>query len=471
MKHLSRSLPVLVALAAIPVAVLMAPTVINYVVPQATAALDAQPKDVIRAAGLALPALLLAVPLATVAVRRFPPVFALACGLFAILAGQLAAQYAESVLVFGASRVVQGLGAGVLLPAVLTLAWQSRTRLPLAVFAGTFVGALIVAMPLALSAVPKANGRWREALTPYPWLAGVALAVGALALIFRNQAQALPPLRSTERTQLLLPMVPAAGFAFLAVAAADSSWTSGVKLIVAGLGLVALTGLAIVGSRDATTGSPLGSALVMVTVGLLVLPVTAPLAGLVGTEYDPGDLPLWPFLAGAVAAIAGACVTVRLRTEHARAALGTGFGFTLIAVLVLLMTDPEASLALLTVPVVLLGAGAGMALAASLSEARLGSALFGLTLCFPAVLTGHLIAGALQVKELDDAVRAGGGPADIVFALTSAFRIWLIIAGVLVVVLAGTAMLVARRGTDRLIGDIPHTENRAMENNPWPSAL
>ncbi|MEO5876565.1 MAG: hypothetical protein ABIS86_13435 [Streptosporangiaceae bacterium] len=437
----------LVALVAVPAAVLVVPNTMTYVVPQALAELGAGPGQVgalVRSAGLALPALLLAVPGAAVAARRLPPWTVLLAGLFCVLAGELGAMAVGSVPLIGAVRALQGAGAGAILPATLILAWARRDRLPLALWAGSFIAALIVTMPLALAAVPTGAGQWRPVLSPQPLLVGAALAVAALTVSVRGRAVPLPLLRAPERTQLLLPLVPAAGFAFLAVAATGDAWAPGVKLIVAGLGLVALTGLAIIGSRDASTGSPLGVAIVMVTVGLLTLPVTAPLAGLAATHHNPGGLPAAPFLAGGAAALGGALSTVRLGAERARSAIVTGHGLAIISILVLLMVDPGANGFLLALPMVLLGVGAGLALAASLRDVRLGSALFGLSLCFPAVLTGHLVSGSLQVAKVESAVQAGGGQVEVVYALTAAFRVWLIVAGVLTVLLAGAVMIAGR---------------------------
>jgi hypothetical protein len=85
-----------------------------------------------------------------------------------------------------------------------------------------------------------------------------------------------------------------------------------------------------------------------------------------------------------------------------------------------------------------------MALAASLRSAELGSALFGLALCFPAVLSGFLVIGPLQVARVNAVVRVGGGMQNAVYALTAGFRVWLIVAGVIAVLLAGAAALAGR---------------------------
>ncbi|NVI92617.1 hypothetical protein HUX53_36430, partial [Actinomadura sp. BRA 177] len=263
---------------ALPAAVLTVPDASGNVVPAAARALDlgdAGVAGLLRATGLALPALLLTVPLGAVAARRFPAWTVLATGLAVLLAGLGAVRFAHSVPLAGAIRAAQGAGAGIVLPASLVLVWERRDHTLAAVWAGVLAGTLIVAMPLALKAVPMSGSDWRVALAPFPWLA--VAAVGAA------------PARYTERGQLLLPLVPAAGFAFLAVVAADD-WSPGARILVAGLAVPALIGLAVTGGRDAPAGSPHGCALVMIAVGLLTYPVAGPPAGL--ASLTPHPLPL-----------------------------------------------------------------------------------------------------------------------------------------------------------------------------------
>jgi hypothetical protein len=472
----SRLGALLIVITSVPAAVLVVPNMMSYVVAQAVRDLGlpaADAADMVRAAGLALPALLLAVPLAAVLARRVPAPAVLIGGLGVVLAAEVGAEFTGSIPAIGAVptvgvlRFVEGLGAGAVLPATLVLAWRHdgpRGRALTALWAGSLGAALILAVPLALYGIPAAgaqggagpgvvsagqlSGDWRAALQPYPWLAVIALVVAAVCGPLPARA-ALPALRHTERTQLLLPLAPAAGFALLAVVT-TYGWPPAAQLIVAGLGLAGLAGLAVVGSRDAAAGSPLGFAVVALTAGVLGMPLAAPLAGLISTEMGPRGVPLAPYAAAAVAAAVGALLAARLPATAERAAVLAGHGLAVVAVLVLLATDtlpgawsrPWPVLA----PLVLLGAGLGMALAASLRSAGLGPALFGLTLCFPGVLCGYLVIGPLQVRWVDAAIAAGGGAGDVVVALTSAFRVWLIVAGVIAVLLAGVAAVAGRRG-------------------------
>lgn len=456
----------LVAFTSVPVVALAVPNTVSYVMTQALRDLGLgtdQAAGLVRANGLALPALLLAVPISAVAARKVPAWLVLLTGLLCVLAGEIAAQFAGSVPLIGAARAAQGVGAGVILPATLVLLWQRHGRLLVTVWAGVFAGALLLAMPLALYAVPavpptpgvlpgapaaaapSGTGGWRAVLQPYPWLIGVALAAAALLVALRVWARAdpLPVLRHTERTQLLLPFVPAAGFAFLAVVT-TYGWSPGAQLIVAGIGLAALLGLALVGTRNTTTGSPHGFAVVVLTAGLLTVPVAAPLTGLVSTRLGPHGVPLMPFAAGAAAALAGALLTARLHGPGARMAVLAGHGLVIIAILIFLTTDAASNKWLLAAPLASLGAGIGIALAVSLRSTGLGSALFGIALCFPAVLTGYLIVGPLQVAKVNEVIAQGGGQRDVVYALTAAFRSWLVVAGVIAVLMAAGAVLAGR---------------------------
>ncbi|MFP3966026.1 hypothetical protein SMC26_27210 [Actinomadura fulvescens] len=409
---------------------------------------DAGLPGLIRAAGFTLPALLLAVPVAAVASRRFSPRFVLLFGLVLLLGGLGVARFAGTVPMIGIGRALQGLGAGVALPAVVVLVAERRSRALASIWAGTLVGVLLLAMPLALYATPlpvggSPPGDWRAAFGPYPGIAGAALGAAFLCVILRGR-RPLPAPRRAERGQLLLPAVPAAGFAFLAVVT-TYGWSPGAQLVVGGIAMIALLGLAVVGSGDTTTGSPLGCAVVMVTTGLLTYPLAGPLAGLANGSAalrGTGDprLQLVPFAAAALAALLGALATVRMSRDAARGAVLGGHGLVLVAVLVFLATDVASGPWSLLAPLVPLGAGLGMALAASLREAGAGAALFGLTLAFPAVLVGQLLVLALQSGQIQR-LRPETG-AEQLYGLTAGYRVWLIAAGVLTVVLVAACVRV-----------------------------
>ncbi|NDU74385.1 hypothetical protein GWI34_17345 [Actinomadura sp. DSM 109109] len=440
----------LLAFTAPPAAVLVVPDVSGNVVPAAASALalgDDEIPGLLRATGLSLPALLVTVPLAAVAARRFAAWGVLVSGLAVLAAGIAAVRLAPSLPAVGAVRAVQGAGAGAVLPASLVLVWERRNRALVAAWAGALAGTLILAMPLALKAVPApAEGTaahdWRAALAPYPLLAAaVAATAAALAHpLLRGRRRRRPPgPRRAECGRLLLVLVPAGGFAFLAVVAAHG-WSPGARLLVAGLTLPALAGLAFAGARDATLGGPSGGAVALIAAGLLCHPVAGPLAGLSAAGRGPGGPPLLPFAVAAAAALAAALAAARAGT---RGAVLTGHLLMAAAMPLGLAGGALGRWALLA-PLVPLGAGAGLVLAASLRDARVGTALFGLSLCFPAVLAGQLLVLSLQAGRLERL--HPGTRAEQAHALLEGYRVWLALAFGAAVLLALAA---ARPGGGR----------------------
>lgn len=444
-----------VLVTAVPAAVLVLPDTASYVVPQASRDLglaDGQAAGFVRACGLALPALLLAVPPAAALVRRVPAWSVLFAGLAILLGAEAVAAHATSVPLVGAVRLAQGLAGGMILPPALVLAWERRERRVAAgVWAGVLVASLLLATPLVLSAtparVPYAAG-WREILYPYWWLGGCGLVGTGLLGLLRTRrhvrAAGRPPVRRGERAQLLLPVVPAAGFAFLAVATAYD-WSPGAQLILAACGLAGLLGIAVVGSRGPVTGSPLGYAVVMLAAGALTMPVTGPLAGLLGGRA----ISLTPFAAGAACAAPAALSAGALGRVAGRRAVFCGYGLVVGALASILALGTRAGPWVLLGTLCAMGAGAGLAVGAALRHTEVGSGLFGLSLCFPAALGGHLIVGPLQVARVGVVIRAGGGPAEALAALTDAYRIWLAAAIGIAVVLAATTAWVSRRAGGR----------------------
>src|SRR6266545_3289746 len=105
----SRLGALLVIITSVPAAVLVIPNTMSYVVAQAVRDLGlpaAQAPGMVRAAGLALPALLLAVPLAAVLARRVPAAIVLIAGLGAVLGGEIAAEFTGSIPALGAVPTV-----------------------------------------------------------------------------------------------------------------------------------------------------------------------------------------------------------------------------------------------------------------------------------------------------------------------------------------------------------------------------
>jgi hypothetical protein len=449
---------VLILATAVPAAVLVLPNTASYVVPLAVRDLgltDGQAAGFVRATGLALPALLLATPLAAVLARRFPAWGVLFAGLALMLGAQASAAYATSVPLTGLLRAVQGAGAGAILPAALLLACERRERrLTVGVWAAGLAASLLVATPAVLAATPGPDDTyaadWRAILHPYWWLGGAALVgTGVLGVLRLRPASGpgLPPAGRGERVLLLLPVAPSAGFAFLAVVT-GYDWSPGAQLILASCAIVGLLGLALAGSRGAITGSPLGYAVVMIAVGLLTMPVTGPLAGILGGP----QVPFGPFGAGAGCAVLAVLTATASRRPAGRSAVLCGYALVIAAIVAFLAFLPMGAGAdrwELSGALGALGTGIGLALGTALRPAEIGPGLFGLTLCCPAVMGGHLVVGPLQVARVGAVTRSGGGAGEALLALTEAYRMWLVGAGGIAVVLALATAWAARGRTRR----------------------
>ncbi|RMI45971.1 hypothetical protein EBO15_08690 [Actinomadura harenae] len=454
-----------VIVVAVPAAVLVLPDTSANVVDQAGRALGLAPDEyggLLRATGLSVPVLLGAVPVGAVAARRLGARPTLFAGVALLLAGLLGVARADTVPLVGAVRAAQGMGAGLILPATLVLAWERGGRLASALWSGVLVASLLGAMPLALARVPLPDGGsaprhvtdWHASLAPFPWAAVAVACVLPFCLLLRGRRGRLPASRHTERGQLVLPLAPAAGFAFIAVVT-TYGWSPGGRLVLAGLALLGLAGLAFVGSRDATAGSPLGAAVVMVTTGLLAYPVAAPLAGITAVAARNGDgtsgAMYLPFAAGTASALVAALIAAWLPRRAARVAVLAAHALLVLATLPPLLASvahvPDSAHipAVATASMIALGAGAGLALAVSLREAGVAGALFGLSLCFPAVLTGQLVVLSLQAGWLQPAPTTTAAQ---LVALTGGYRAWLGAAAVLTLLLAAAGRA-ATRGRPR----------------------
>jgi hypothetical protein len=170
------------------------------------------------------------------------------------------------------------------------------------------------------------------------------------------------------------------------------------------------------------------------------MPVAGPLAGLLGGR----SVPLTPFAAAAGSAVSAALIGAALGRAAGRGAVLFGYGLGIVAIFLLLTTGVDADRWTLVVSLCALGGGVGLAAGAAARHTRQGPALFGLSLCFPAMLSGHLIVGPLQIARVGAVTRAGGGPTAALYALTAAYRLWLVVAGVLVVVLAAVTAWAGR---------------------------
>ena len=166
---------------ALPLAILAIPNTISVVA--ALLPPDVSQVATMRAHGLALPAMLLTVPLGAVAARRFHAAPMAVVGLTVLAVADAGGGFAGSAAMVGVLRVLHGIGAGLVVPATLIAATQGpkETR-PAAAWAGVFAASLLVAQALALWPLDDVTS-WQVTLQPYPLLTGVALGLAAVYLM------------------------------------------------------------------------------------------------------------------------------------------------------------------------------------------------------------------------------------------------------------------------------------------------
>ncbi|MGH3241442.1 MAG: hypothetical protein ACRDNL_13775, partial [Spirillospora sp.] len=129
---------------------------------------------------------------------------------------------------------------------------------------------------------------------------------------------------------------------------------------------------------------------------------------------------------------------------RARPAVRAGYALMIAALPLGLLTHLDDRRTML-VPLALLGTGIGLALAASLRDTSVGAALFGLSLCFPAVLAGQLLVLSLQAARLERLrpLTAAGR----FHALRDGYHTWLIAASAAAVLLAAATAAHTRKAT------------------------
>lgn len=426
--------------------------------------------DMIRAHGMALPALVLTVPLAVLAARRLRAAPLLFAGLALLTVAVAAGGYAGSAAAVGVLRAVQGAGGGLVLCGTLLAARERRGRagrVLLALWAGVLAASLLTAQALALWPLDQATS-WRVTLQPYPLLTGLALAVGAVHLVLWRMAGDAATRPAAAGGGRLLPAVaPAVGIAGLALGV-TFDWPTALTLAAAGAAILAVFALALFGAPDGAAGRML--ALTMAVTGLVVLPTAAQttyveLRGVGG----PGLIGLWPpFAVAVVAALGLPLLADRLARRAASpdaaedGAGGPAAGHPAprllragLAVLVaglaatrLLVPDPDGLA--LVVPFTLIAAGAAVALAAALWAAVTEAALFGLTLGASGVLAGFLLGTGMQIARVRAVERIPGyGAQELVDGFVATLHTWALVAGFAVVAaLVLTAIPPRRRAGD-----------------------
>ncbi|MEU7746235.1 hypothetical protein [Nonomuraea sp. NPDC049158] len=395
-----------------------------------------------RAHGLALPAMILTVPLAAVALRHVKVPHMLLGGLTVLALADVAGGFAGSTFLVATLRVLHGIGAGLLIPATLVAAWERSMALR-AIWTGMLAFSLLTAQALALWPLDQVSD-WKITLQPYPLLTGIALALAAVYfVVWLLQGQPpMPTPRAAERSRLLLASVPAVGISVVAISTASEEWGAGLVILLAVLAIVALLVMAFFGSREGRT-----LAYVMVAVGIVLLPSLAQITyvemrglggpGLVGGSGMTG---LWiPLVVAGVLALASA-IAVRL-LAGARWLAPLGLLAMVVGLCSVRVLVPAADGLVLVIPFTLLAAGAAVALTSALSQAGIGAALFGLALCFPGVLAGYLLATGVQLMMLRGVTVAQ----QLVDRFVSTLHLWSLIGGFLVVAVIVLAELLSRR--------------------------
>ena len=434
---------VALVVAVVPLVALQVPDAIAWSVPaplagQGTAALT----SVLRASGLALPAMAVAGSVAALAVRwlRAGPV--LLTGLMIIAAADLLGDIGPSIALIGTDRSLHGAGAGVAMTAMAAVV-ADQPRLARRSLAGWWAAFTVAGLAAATALMRRrlAAGDWHAALHPYPWLTGGAL---MLAAVYALVAEGAPTTASrtafpaTERAQLALLTAPVGGICAIAVAATYRGDKAVVAAAIAAA--VALIGITAITARAGTAAR---FAAVCAVTGFTV----APAAGVVTVLSPPGAEAGVAVLAGALAGAA-----LAMATRRVRAVTATGLFLAAAGYAALYLAGPGTPLRLpaalaggwaaphshvLTVICVPLAGGLAAALTAALRGTRgaasgTAGAMAGAVLLLTGLVAGFLAAGAMQVRALTG-VRSAPG---VQHALISAAGRWVVVA-------AGTAFAFA----------------------------
>lgn len=422
----------LLIVAALPLAIVAIPNTVSVVAGLLPDDLDRV--ALMRAHGLALPAMLLTVPLAVLALRRVKAAHLLVGGLALLAAADAAGGYAGSAFVVGVLRVAHGVGAGLLVPATLVAAWE-RPRWLRGLWAGVLALSMLSAQALALWPLAGAT-EWRITLQPYPLLSGVALALAAVYFVLwlLRGGTSEPGLPPGER--VLLTVLPAAVVAVVAVGAASQDWGAGLMILLAAAAVIGLIAVASAGAAGSRT-----LAYTMVTVGVVLLPSVAQVTYVeMGGMGGPGLKGLWiPFCVAGVLAVAAA-VAVRRSSASGQWLTQLGLLSMVAGLCSVRVLVPSADGLVLVVPFALLAAGAAVALTAALSEVRAEAAMSGLALCFPGVLAGYLLGTGMQKALLDQSSRQ-----EFVDSYVGVLHLWALAGGFLVVAVIVLVSVMARR--------------------------
>jgi len=445
---------VAIVAAVVPLVVLQVPDAFAWSLPPrlAGAGPDAVP-SLVRASGLALPAMAVAAPLGALAVRRMRPGPVLLAGLLVIAAADVLGGSARTVALIAVDRSLHGLGAGVAMTAVAAIVSGSPAagRSLAGWWAAVTVAGLAAAASLMRHLVTAAD--WHAALQPYPRLTGAALGLAALyALLARGSASAAArnafPVAERSQLALLVPLV--AGVCAITVAVTYRGDKAMIAATIAGV--IALCGLTVITARAGTAGR---FAVVCAVAGFTVAPTASAVTALTQPTVKAGCPVLAAALCGGALALlprARSGLTGGLNGGLNGAIAVAGLFATAAGFSALYLAGPgNVPGCLLTVLSVSVAGGLAAALTSSLRATGAAGAMAGVAILLAGAVVGYLAAGAVQLHALTTAraPQASRG------ALVTATGRWaLLAAAVTVAVALAVAVATVRRPPPR-VGSSP----------------
>ena len=443
--------------AALPLAVVAIPNTISLVATLLPPGISHI--DMMRMHGLALPAMLLTVPLAMLAVRRFRAAPMAVAGLIVLALADVAGGYANSVATVGVLRALHGVGAGVLVTATLAAVYERpRWRILLAIWGAALAASMVTAQALALWPLDGADS-WRITLQPYPLLTGVALVLAAAYLVLwliagdarrddedgaaADSGSAGEDPAAARRRLVVVCLLG------VVVAALSVGMSFGWPwyLVIAGAVAAVIVLLAFGALLPPEPRGGRTPAFAALGTGLVILPATAQvtiieLRGVGG----PGLKELWiPFAVAAVVALGAAIGTALAPESLAEKAPSLGLVAVVAGLAAIRIIVPSPSGAPLTLPFALLAAGAAVTLLGAFRLARPGSALAALALCLGGVLAGFLLGTAAQVYQLMGLGETVPTKLMVVNRFVEALHLWALATGFVVVAIIVLTALLARR--------------------------
>jgi len=385
---------VAIVAAVVPLAVLQIPNAFAWSPPPRVA--DAGPDAVaslLRASGLALPAMAVAAPLGALAVRRLRPGPVLLAGLGVIAAADVLGGSIRTVALIGVDRCLHGLGAGVAMAAVAAIVSGSPVagRSLAGWWAAVTVAGLAAAAGLMRDLVT--SGDWHAALQPYPRLTAAALGLAALYAVLAGgsaSAAARNAFPVAERSQLALLVPLVAGVCAISLAVTYRGAQAIIAATIAGV--IALGGLTVITARAGTAGR---FAVVCAVSGFTVAPTASAVTALTQPTVKAGCLALAAALCGAALALLPKGRTTGLTRAIAVAGLfatAAGFGALYLA------GPGNVPGRLLTVMSVSVAGGLAAALTSSLRATGAAGAMAGVAILLAGAVVGHLAAGAVQLR-------------------------------------------------------------------------